>query len=102
MSPFRGVYTIKCTVGRITPSSGALLQWGTCAEAAAVLFEQLAQFSPACTSAHRSERVAPHVGGGARSAPIESSRMDCTSDCRGPEQPPTPKDGQKRGSLFEL
>lgn len=63
MSPFQGVYTIKCAAGRITPSRGALLQWGTCAEARVTLFEQLAQFSPACTSAHRSERVVPHRGG---------------------------------------
>ena len=62
MSPFRGVYTIKCTAGWITPSSGAWLQWGTCVEAEVMLFEQLAQFSSACSNVHRSEAVVPHRG----------------------------------------
>lgn len=51
-------FKVHCSTG--SPSSGALLQWGTCAEAGASLFEQLAQFSPACTCARRSEGVVPH------------------------------------------
>ncbi len=60
MSPFRGVYTIKCTAGWITPSRGAWLQWGTCVEARVMLFEQLAQFRSACSNVHRTETVVPH------------------------------------------
>lgn len=51
-------FKVHCSTG--SPSSGAWLQWGTCAEAQASLFEQLAQFSPACTCARRSEGVVPH------------------------------------------
>lgn len=51
-------FKVHCSTG--SPSSGAWLQWGTCAEARASLFEQLAQFSPACTCARRSEGVVPH------------------------------------------
>lgn len=51
-------FKVHCSTG--SPSSGAWLQWGTCAGAGASLFEQLAQFSPACTYARRSEGVVPH------------------------------------------
>lgn len=51
MPPFRGVYTIKCSAGWITQSSGAWLQWRTCVQARLILFEQLAEFSSACSNA---------------------------------------------------
>lgn len=77
MSPFRGVYTIKCTAGWITPSSGAWLQWGTCVQAGVMLFEQLAQFSSACSNVHRSEAVVPH-GGRKTQASSALKRIDST------------------------
>lgn len=77
MSPFRGVYTIKCTAGWITPSSGAWLQWGTCVEAGVMLFEQLAQFSSACSNVHRSEAVVPHGGRKTQASPA-LRRIDST------------------------
>lgn len=57
------MYTIKCTAGWITQSSGAWLQWRTCVEAGVMLFEQLAQFSSAFSNANRSGAVVPHDGG---------------------------------------
>lgn len=60
MSPFGGVYTIKCPAAWITPSTPAWFQWVTCAEARVMLFEQLAQFSSACSNVHWSEAVVPH------------------------------------------
>lgn len=51
-------FKVHCSTG--SPSSGVRLQWGTCAGARASLFEQLAQFSPACTYVRRSESVVPH------------------------------------------
>jgi len=54
------VYTIKCTAGWITQSSGAWLQWGTCTKAGVMLFEQLAQFSSACSNVSKFKAVVPH------------------------------------------
>lgn len=52
-------FKVRCSTG--SPSSAVWLQWGTCAEAGATLFEQLAQFSPACTYARTDLRPLYHT-----------------------------------------
>lgn len=60
MSPFRGVYTLKCTAPLDHHQAPRCFNGEPVLRPGPSLFEQLAQFSPACTCARRSEGVVPH------------------------------------------